>query len=64
MSTCLMIMMVINIIAAIVLSIILTGMEVLNLCGYDLPCVRGDGKEERDKIRKVRKYLKYGMKFV
>lgn len=60
---CLEIMMGINILAAIVLSIILTFMEVMNLCGYDFPCIKGDGKEERDKIRKVRKVLKYGMKF-
>jgi len=44
-------MMVINILAAFMLSLVLTGMELLNLCGMDLPCVKGDGKKERDRVR-------------
>lgn len=39
-------------------------MELFNLLGYDLPCVSGDGKHERDTIIKARKIMKYGMKLV
>lgn len=60
----LLIMMIVNIIAAVVISIILTGMELANLMGYDLPCIGGDGKKERDTIIKIRKILKYGMKAI
>lgn len=49
--------MVINIIAAIVLSVILTGMEVANLCGCDLPCISGDGDDERKRIILIRMCL-------
>jgi hypothetical protein len=30
-------------------------MEVMNLFGYDLPCINGDGDEELAKLNKVKK---------
>jgi len=42
----LIIMVVINCIAAFFLSIVLTGMEIANLCGADLPCIEGEKLEE------------------
>jgi len=58
------ILMITNIIAAIVISVVLTGMELANLCGMDLPCIKGDGPEELSTLRKIRKYLKYGIKLL
>jgi len=44
------------------LSIVLTGMEIANLMGKDLPCVDGDGKQEFDKIETIKKYIKWGVR--
>jgi len=56
-STMLCVLMIINIIACIMLSIILTGMEIANLIGYDLPCISGEGKEEYDRVEFIKKSI-------
>ena len=56
------VVMLINIIACICLSILLTASEVYNLCGKDVPCIDGKGEEEKKKIKRIKKILNYGLK--
>lgn len=39
--------MIINIYTCLAVSIILTMIEVYNLCGYDVPCIDGEGENEK-----------------
>ena len=51
-------------IATFMLGIILVGMEIANLCGYDLPCVEGEGEDERKKLKRFKKIVNYFFKGV
>lgn len=37
-------------------------MGILNTCGYDLPCISGDGQEEYKRLNMIRKVCSYGTK--
>mmetsp|Transcript_41601 Transcript_41601/g.36993 ORF Transcript_41601/g.36993 Transcript_41601/m.36993 type:complete len:110 (-) Transcript_41601:658-987(-) len=39
-------------------------MEIANLCGYDLPCVDGDGEEERKRLKRFKRIINYGFKLL
>lgn len=39
-------------------------MEVMNLFGYDLPCINGDGDEELAKLNKVKKVSKWIIRLI
>ena len=58
------VIMAINIVAAIFLSILFPFFEIQNLRGVDLPCFPGKGEEEEKKIEKTAKVLKYLFKFI
>jgi len=64
MSTLLQLLMIINILAAILISIVMAIMEVMNLFGYDLPCINGDGDEELAKLNKVKKVSKWIIRLI
>jgi len=64
MSTLLQLLMIINILAAILISIVMAIMEVMNLFGYDLPCINGDGDEELAKLNKVKKVTKWIIRLI
>mmetsp|Transcript_25330 Transcript_25330/g.22360 ORF Transcript_25330/g.22360 Transcript_25330/m.22360 type:complete len:242 (-) Transcript_25330:828-1553(-) len=44
----------ISIIAGVITGLILPAMEIANLAGKDLPCFKGDGEEERKRLRKCK----------
>lgn len=58
------VILIINIFAAIFLSVLFPFFEIQNLRGVDLPCFKGTGEEEQKRIKKWGKILKYTFKFI
>lgn len=58
------IIMIINIIAAVFLSILYPFFTIQNLRGVDLSCFKGKGEEEKKRIDRWSKILKYLFKFI
>jgi hypothetical protein len=56
--------MIIAILVCLFVSIILQAMEVYNLCGKNVPCVEGEGEEEKIKIKKYKSIIAYGSKIL
>lgn len=56
------IILIINILVGIVLGICFPIMSLLNLCGYDLNCISGDGENEYKRINKISKIISYSCK--
>jgi len=54
----------IGIISTFFLSIVLGFMEIQNLRGVDLSCIDGKGEEERTKLKRFKKWVNYGFKFL
>jgi len=64
MSVALIILLVVNILAALAISVVLTFMELCSILGYDIPCIKGEGAEEIQRIKKIKKYISYSFKFL
>lgn len=54
----------VSIIAGLVTGLALPGMEIANLMGKDLPCFKGDGEEERKRLRKFKAITGLVFKFI
>lgn len=52
----------VNILVCLVLGILFPLMGILNACGYDLHCIRGDGEEEYKRMNLIKKIMSYGSK--
>jgi len=57
-------LLVIGIISTLFLSVVLGIMEIQNLRGVDLSCFDGKGEEERTKLKRFKKFVNYGFKFL
>ena len=56
--------MIVNILCFIIVGVILTISEVCNLLGKDVPCIDGEGDEEMQKIKIIKKVLTYTGKLI
>lgn len=54
----------VTILSTIIVGIVLTAMELLNLCGYDLPCIQGKEEEERTKLLRIKSKLQCAAKII
>jgi hypothetical protein len=58
------VMLGVTIASTIIVGVMLTVMEVLNLCGVDLPCIKGKEEEERQKLLKIKSRVQCTMKLI
>lgn len=61
-SSCQLFVLVINILVLIILGVVFPIMSILNICGYDLDCIKGSDEDEYKMINKIKKVASYGCK--